>query len=245
MGVSSGAEQSPDAENDRYPVIDSAELNPVPRRRFGRGRRPIGDLPRQPPGSVLVFQLGDLFEYATGGALQLDDSVVVEAVAVTVVSVRHTMRVAEVQLPTADPTVCVAMRARFHCWVNDPLLVVESGCWDIDPMLAAHLVEDRRLWFLASACDITAQWPAFRRNAHARLMAYHDIHPFVAPGLTTRFVDVALQLQQLSALPKPRPPATGTSGPEATGPYIVDGEPPRDGPPEFVPDDYSWDKTND
>jgi hypothetical protein len=217
-----------------YPVVDSAELHPVNRRRFRRARREIHEIPRQPPGTVLVFQLGDSYETVASGSLRLDDEVVVEAVAVAVVSVRHTLCEAVAYLATSDPSTCVAIRARFHCWVTDPVLVVDSGCWDVQPFLTDHLVAERRLRFLAADCDPRVDWPAFHRNLTAWLFAFHDITPLIVPGLTARLVDLAVELQHLASAPRPRPRPDTDALP---GPPTDPGD---DGDPAFVQDFYSW-----
>jgi hypothetical protein len=231
-----------------YPVVDSAELDPVPHRLFRRPRRAIHEIPRQPPGTVLVFQLGDSYDVVSGRSLRLDSDLVVDAVAVAVVSIQHTLREAVAYLPTADPRACVTVRARFHCWVTDPVLVVESGCWNVEPLLTDHIVADRRLRFLAQACDLDHAWSAFHRNASARLFAYHDLHPLIVPGLTVRLVDAAIELQRLATVPRARPSVdVEWSGPEppgeGDGTHDVDGM--RDGNPAFVPDNYTWGKSDD
>jgi hypothetical protein len=219
----------------RYPVVDEAELNPVRRRRFRRARREIHEIPRQPPGTVLVFQLGDSYESVTSTALRLDADIVVEAVAAAVVSTKHTMCDAIAYLATADPRTCVAIRARFHCYVTDPVLVVDAGCWDVQPFLTDHLVAERRLRFLAADCDPQANWAAFHRNVTARLFAFHDMNPLIVPGLTATLVDLAVELQHLAA-PPPRPRSShdedGFPG-QPTGPD-------DDGHPAFVPDNFNW-----
>jgi hypothetical protein len=219
---------------DPYPVVDSAELNPVARRPLRRRRREIHEIPRQPHGTVLVFQLGDTYETVASTALRLDADVVVEAIAVAVVSTRHTLRDAVAYLATADPRACVAIRARFHCWVTDPVLVVDAGCWDVQPFLTDHLVAERRLRFLAADYDPRANWPTFHRNLTAWLFAFHDMNPLIVPGLTARLVDVAVELQHLATPPRPRSSPDG--GALAGSPFDAAG----DGNPAFVPDNYSW-----
>src|SRR4051812_35251092 len=93
-----------------YPVIDSAELSPPARRRFRKRRRELHEIPQQPPGSVLVFQLGDSYEVLPEGPLRLDEQIVVDAVAVAVVSLRQIQLEAATLLPTSDPRTCVALR---------------------------------------------------------------------------------------------------------------------------------------
>ncbi len=217
-----------------YPVVDSAELNPVPRRLLRRRRREIHEIPRQPAGTVLVFQLGDSYEPVQSSALRLDDDIVVEAVAVAVVSMRRMLCEAVAYLPTADPRACLTVRGRFHCGVTDPQLVVETGCWDVQPFLTEHLVAERRLRFLATDLDPQTGWAAFHRNMTARLFAYHDLNPLVVPGLTARLVDLAVELQHLATPPRPR---HGVESEASFGPTVAaDG----DGQPAFVPDNYTW-----
>jgi hypothetical protein len=239
------ARPGPPSPAGGYPVIDSAELNPVRRHRF-RKRRELHEIPRQPPGSVLVFQHGDSYEVLPEGTLRLGTDVVVDAVAVAVVSMRHELREAVAYLSTTDPRTCVVLRARFHCWVTDPQLVLDSGCWDVDPILTDHLVADRRLRFMAQATDPHTQWPLFQRNALARLFAYHDMHPLIVPGLRADLVDLAIEPQRLAVAPQPRDaghdpadrpaPAFDTSAPPAPD----DG----DGSPAFMSENYTWEETS-
>ncbi|OLE27557.1 MAG: hypothetical protein AUG44_09935 [Actinobacteria bacterium 13_1_20CM_3_71_11] len=231
-----GTVGAPDAV---YPVVDSAELSPIRRRLLRRPRREIHEIPRQPPGTVLVFQLGDSYDLLHSNELRLDADIVVEAVAVAVVSMRHVLCDAVAYLPTADPRTCVTARARFHCWVTDPLLVVDAGCWDIVPLLNEHLVADRRMRFLAADCDPHVHWPTFHRNMTARLFAFHDLNPLIVPGLTAHMVDLALELQTLARPPRPRRSVEDESGP---GPH---GSPEEDGNPAFVPDNYTWETKRD
>jgi hypothetical protein len=244
--------------------MDSTELSPVVRRMFRRARRDLHEIPRQPPGTVLVFQLGDTYDVLPDGLLRLDAQVVVDAVAVAVVSTAHTLREAVAFLPAVDPRICIAVRARFHCWVTDPQLVLDAGCWDLEPFLTEHLAADRRLRFMAQSMDLAAGWQVFQRNATARLFAHHEIHPLAVPGLMARLVDVAIEPQRLGAAPwwrdrtnrrtarPPRAPGQARAAEEqprerGTRSATVgqDGTPPGDGNPAFVPDHYSWGEMSD
>lgn len=236
-----------------YPVIDSAELEPIKRRAFRRPRRALHEIPRQPPGSVLVFQLGDSYEVLPDSALRLDAALVVEAVAVAVVSTRQVQREAVTYLPSSDPRTCVAVRASFFCLVTDPQLVLDAGCWDLVPLLAAHLNADPRLRFLTQATDLHTGWPHFQRNAMARLLAYHELHPLIVPGLTVRLTDVAFEPQRLATPPRAREASPSTARSAEPTPDS-DGQPgamrdddgsaeamsPVDGNPAFVPGNYTW-----
>jgi hypothetical protein len=157
----------------------------------------------------------------------------VDAVAVAVVSTKHTMCDAIAYLATADPRTCVVIRARFHCYVTDPTLIVDAGCWDIQPFLTDHLVADRRLRFLAADCDPRADWPTFHRNVTARLFAFHDLNPLIVPGLIARMVDLAVELQHLAVPPRQRRDLDGEFPGRPT-------EPDDDGHPAFVPDNFNW-----
>lgn len=184
-----------------YPVLDSANLRPVQKIPFRRRRRTLDEIPTVPPGAVLAFQAGNKYYVASDGTPNLDADVVIDADAVFVVSLRHEMREAVAYLPTSDPTTAVVVRARFHCLVTDPQLLLDSGCWDVDPILTDHLVADRRLRFMTQDTDPRGQWEHYRRNAAARLIAYHDLQPLVVPGLLATLVDVAVDLQELQPLP--------------------------------------------
>ncbi|GAA2540759.1 hypothetical protein GCM10010435_05250 [Winogradskya consettensis] len=227
-----------------YPVLDSAELEPIKRRMFRRPRRELHEIPRQPPGSVLVFQLGDSYEVLPDTSLRLDAELVVDAVAVAVVSTRQVQREAVAYLPSADPRTCVAVRAVFFCLVTDAQLVLDAGCWDVGPLLSDHLSADPRLRFLTQSTDLHAGWPHFQRNATARLLAYHEMHPLIVAGLTVRLTDVAFEPQRLATLPQqqgrtvqaaPRPEEDG-----APGEMGETGEMPMaDGDPAIMRN-YTW-----
>jgi len=241
-----GTASAAPAPDQGYPVIDSTELNPVVKRAFRRRRRALHEIPRQPPGSVLVFQVGDSYETPPEGNLRLDAELVVEAVAVAVVSTRHTLCEAVAYLPSADPRTCVTLRARFHCRVTDPELVLDSGCWDVEPILVDHLAADRKLRFMTLSADLHRGWPHYERNFTARVFAYHDVHPLIVPGLVTRLVDVALEPQRLATVPHARgatPPGDASVFPEgpAAGPDgVPDQVPFDDGVPAFMPGNYIW-----
>lgn len=246
MSTQTGGTASAEPASDQgYPVIDSAELNPVVKRAFRRRRRALHEIPRQPPGSVLVFQVGDSYETLPEGNLRLDAELVVEAVAVAVVSLRHALCEAVVYLPNGDPRTCVILRARFHCRVTDPELVLDSGCWDAEPILVDHLAADRKLRFMTLSADLHRGWPHYERNATARVFAYHDVHPLIVPGMVARLVDVALEPQRLATVPRPRGTAPGDASTlPGGGPAGPDGFPDQvpldDGVPAFMPDNYTW-----
>jgi hypothetical protein len=229
-----------------YPVIDSAELNPVTTRRFRRSKRALHEIPRQPPGSVLVFQLGDSYEVLPEGTMRLDDQMIVDAVAVAVVSLRQTQREVLALLPGADPRTPVGLRASFFCQVTDPQLVLDAGCWDVTPILHDHLNGDRRLRFMAQIADLNRGWSHFQRNATARLIAYHELHPLVVPGLTVRLTDIAVEPRRLATVPRARSgsgEAPAAARPDADTPYgdrTTDQMPATDGNPAFMPDNYTW-----
>jgi hypothetical protein len=234
-----------------YPVIDSAELSPPVRRRLRKRRRELHEIPHQPPGSVLVFQLGDAYEVLPEGALRLDEPIVVDAVAVAVVTLRQMQLEVATRLPTLDGRTCIAVRVSFFCQVTDPQLVLDAGCWDAYPILTDHLNADRRLRFMAQETDPHQQWAPFQRNATARLIAYHELHPLVVPGLTVRLSDIVLQPERLAAPTRPRADRDRDSGhsttpPAPPGPMPPAGDgrpdsvPEPDGNPAFMPDHYTW-----
>ncbi len=234
-----------------YPVIDSAELEPVPARRFGRRRRQLHQIPRQPPGSVLVFQTGDAYDLPADGALRLDDDLVVDAAAVAVVSIKHEVRDIAIQVPTLDAGFAVAVRARYLCQVSDPLLVLEAGCWHIDPLLESHLQCRDRVGAIAMSTSPWANWPSIRSNTYAYVKAFHEVEPFVVPGVHTHLIEVVVEPVRLATVPKARAnhepdPASRPGGTTVRWPRGEDTERATDGPvtgdghPAFVPGNYSW-----
>ncbi|WP_432832396.1 hypothetical protein [Dactylosporangium sp. CA-092794] len=227
-----------------YPVVDSAELQPAPLRRFRRQRRELHEIPRQPPGCLLVFQVADAYDVPTGGPLRLDDDLIVEAVSVAVVSMVLEVRDIEVQVPTTNPDIAVTVRARYHCLVTDPLLVLESGCWDADPWLRRHLHCGNRVGAIALGTDVLANWTYVHNNIHANVKAFHDVVQYIVPGMTTQLVDLAVVRTAVTTVPRPRPPAEEQADPWAGhqpfGDTPPDQAPYDDGHPSFVPGHYSW-----
>jgi hypothetical protein len=221
-----------------YPVIEAVELSPVATRRLRRPRRSLGEIPRQPPGTVLVFQVGEEYETQSGRGLHLDDSTVIDATGVVVVDMRRTVVQAEAQLVTSDPQIGVRLRARFDCLVTDPLLVVETGCFQVKPLLGDHLTRDDRVALMASRTDVSRYWLAFQRNMSARLRAFNDLNPYVSPGMTVRLMDLVIDLQRIVQPPAPRAAAETMDGDPRD--YPADDDVFADASPEFQPDDYSW-----
>ena len=72
----------------RFPVVESAPLDPVPGRLLRPPRRRIDDLPELVGGSVFVFQTNDRFALAPAGPKMLGSDVVVKATMVAVVLTR-------------------------------------------------------------------------------------------------------------------------------------------------------------
>jgi hypothetical protein len=177
-----------------FPVITSVPLNPVRFRLFRAAKRSLHELPEQASGSVLVFQSNAKFSLAQPGPKMLASSVVVEATAAVVVSVKQELVPVTAPLPSVDGQGAVYVRASFYCLVTDPVLVLEAGCWSVGPRLRDHLVDDPKLRMLGVRDDVAVN-PEVAQRILARTLARNQLEPPSIPGMQVKLVDIALGIQ--------------------------------------------------
>lgn len=198
-----------------FPVLEAVSLSPVVRRLGRRRRRLPTDLPVPRPGEALVFQRGETYALAPASGVPLRSAMAVDATAVLVVSLRNTIRAARITLPSATPGRLIVIRAEFSCRVTDPQLVLESGFWDVTPVLTHYLLSDETTKLLSNRYAESdgpepAQW------IMARLLARAELSPVGAPGLTIRLVDLAVGFE---AGPwRPSSKVSRTAYPQVDGP---------------------------
>src|SRR6185369_762006 len=89
-------------------------------------------------GSTMVAQLDDRFEPVVAG-LRWDDPSLATASHFVAVSLREHLIRTSVWFPSAEAADGVRITAGFRCRVFDPVLTLESGCWDARVPLAAYL----------------------------------------------------------------------------------------------------------
>ena len=167
-----------------YPLVGSAALYPVRRRRFGRAERDMSSLPEWAMGAVLVFQSVDnQFHLASHGSRWLADPKVVSAVYVAAVSLKHTVVPTTVSLPCKDPSRAVVIEANFLCHVTDPVLVLQADCWAVQQLLAQHLGGDDELAMLLEASEIATD-PKIMRTIKARILTLAKENPPSVLGMT-------------------------------------------------------------
>jgi hypothetical protein len=221
----------------RFPVVESAALEPLRRRIFRPARRSLDDLPQLVEGSVFVFHTNDSYVVAPEGPKMLSSDVVVKATMVSVVVTRQQEVHVVATLSPGTWGTRLAMRASFNCRVVDPLRVLEDGCWDIRPSLRAYLLDDPKLLMLGARDDIEQNDDVVRRIL-ARTFARKKLEPPLIPGMAVQLIDVSLSLQGNGAVPgQRRPPEHGHGGYGHNG-HGFSG-PGRD---RFVhdPDDHQW-----
>lgn len=193
----------PDA---RFPVVESAQLEPVHGRWFRQPQRRIEDLPQLPGGSVFVFQINDRFALAPEGPRMLRSDVVVSATMVAVVLTRAQEVPAVATLSAVIAGSRLSLRATYNCRVLDPVRVLDNGCWDVRATLRAYLLMDAKLRMLGARED-AGRNPEVLQRILARTYARNQLEPPVIPGMTVELVDLALNVQEDNGwVPRPRAP---------------------------------------
>jgi hypothetical protein len=191
----------PDA---RFPVVESAQLDPVPSRLLRQPRRRIDDLPELARGSVFVFQTNDRFALAPAGPKMLGSEVVVKATMVAVVLTRAQEVPAVATLSAVNSASRLTLRAVYNCRVIDPVRVLENGCWDVRANLRGYLLDDAKLRMLAVRED-AGRNPEVGQRILARMFARNQLEPPHIPGMVVKLVDVALNVQDENGwVPGPR-----------------------------------------
>ncbi|MET8256517.1 SPFH domain-containing protein [Micromonospora sp. NPDC005205] len=171
-----------------YPIIEEVQLDEVRRGLFRRTRRDVGQLPRQRPGTVLVFQVSNRYVIAPGQRLRGDEPVVVDAASVSVVDVRQRMVPVRLELPSANPANVFAVRVTFSCRVREAETVVATHA-DMMEDLASYLRQDRQLRALANG--YTLEELADARDAlSAQIEARFSLKPVELEGVEVLLGDV-------------------------------------------------------
>lgn len=215
--------------NLRYPVVAVTSLEPARRRPFRGALRRDPDLPRQPPGTVLVLQAGERFVVAPPGRTGIDGRRASGASAAVVVSLRRHAVGADVDLPSPWPDTAFHVTATYSCLVTDAALLLQFGCWELGPYLWRHLADDPVLRTFAADADPGAR-ELSRLRLHAHAVARNVLSPPFVPGMTCDLVRLSTELRVGAG--------SARSGPDPT----VDR--PDRYPEEAAgpaPQDYVWD----
>jgi hypothetical protein len=210
----------------RFPVVESAQLEPLQHRMLRHARRRIDDLPQLAGGSVFVFQTNDRYAIAPEGPRMLGSDVVVKATMVAVVLTRAQEVHVVATLSPGTSGARLAMRASFNCRVIDPVRVLENGCWDVRSDLRAYLLDDSKLLMLGARDDVLRNDDVVRRIL-ARTFARKKLEPPLIPGMTVQLIDVSLSLQGGVPGPRRSPEEAdyGASGRDAFEDFSGDGRP--------------------
>jgi hypothetical protein len=218
----------------KFPVVESAPLEPVPSRFLRAARRSPRDLPDHPGDSVLVFRSNERFALAPDGPKMLASDVVVKASMVAVVVTRAQEVPMVAVLPSVTRGTRMLLRASYLCQVLDPIRVLEHGCWDVTIDLRHYLLRDAKTRMLGARRDAHNN-PEVSQRILARTFARNELEPPMIPGMRVELVNVALSITDDGQwVPGPRGPVDDdneydTSGRRDGYPADESGRRPRDG----------------
>jgi hypothetical protein len=221
------------ASGTKFPVVESAPLDPAPGRFLRPARRSRRDLPDHPGGSVLVFQTNERYALAPDGPKMLSSDVVVKASMVAVVVTRAQEVPAVAVLPSVRRGTRLLLRASYLCQVLDPIRVLENGCWDVSVDLRGYLLRDAKIRMLGARLDAHRN-PEVSQRILARTFARNELEPPRIPGMRVELVNVTLSIQDDNQwVPGQRGPIEDNADYDAGGrdgyPGDERGRRPRDG----------------
>lgn len=173
-----------------YPVIEERQLDRAKRRLLLGGRREDGELPKLRPGTVLVVENDGHFEaLADRRHLSGRETLLVDAVAVSVIDIRTRLISASYQLGSRSPADEFTITAAFHCKVSHPETVAKAGITDLTPILREYLRQDQVLAGYCAGQSVdnirtVNTWVA------ARVSAYCHTRPPHIDGLSVALSDI-------------------------------------------------------
>lgn len=172
-----------------YPLLTERRLDRA-RSRLWSARRDLTELPRQEPGTVLVFTVGDRYEvFRERRHLTGREDVVVEAVAVSLVDLRERFVPVDILIPSASAADDFCIRVIFRCQVTDPEAVVANGLTNVSALLSDYLRRDRRLESLGTASHVD-ELNEVRELVTAQVKAYCTVYPPRVAGVEVSFSTV-------------------------------------------------------
>jgi hypothetical protein len=173
-----------------YPVVEERVLDRTRRRLLLGGRREPGELPTQPPGSVLVFEVAGRFEVLRERRhLSGREETVVDAVGVSVVDMRERLVTVDVLVPSASAADDFTIRALFRCRVTQPEVVAAAGITDLTGVLGGHIGQDRELASRCASYTVDAI-REIREWATARVTAFCKVQPPRINGMSIWLAEV-------------------------------------------------------
>lgn len=124
---------------DRYPVVATKRL-PRPRRSPPLLHRYYATehLPERPPRSVLILDVNGAFERPKIEPRGIRARANVPADAIVVSEARRAVR-CSAQVDSAHPGQKFTIAARFDCFVNDPMVLLQNGCLRAVEQLQSYL----------------------------------------------------------------------------------------------------------
>jgi hypothetical protein len=161
-------------QSSPYPVLEERPLARAGRRVISRSRD-LTELPKQQPGTVLVFEVGSGYlAFTERRHLAGREDLVVNAVSVSLVDVRPQTLTVQLNLPSSDPSDEFIVLVDFYCAVVEPEQVAAAGLRDLTGTLRHYLRQDPALVQLATTRSIR-QINDVRLEITSRIEAYYRL----------------------------------------------------------------------
>lgn len=171
------------AAAESYPVLSELSLG-QPMRSFWRGaRRDMSQVPELPPGAVYVFEHDGHYETMPRRRLDGSETIVLQSMSVSLVSVRARVVEVEIGLPSASPADDFTMKVGFRCQVVRAEIVAAAGLRDLSNLLATYLAGDQTLAAKCAAYEID-DIAEVRDVATAQIKANCTVRPPRVDGMT-------------------------------------------------------------
>jgi hypothetical protein len=175
-----------------YPVLVERSLARAPRKFLFRSRQ-IDELPTSEPGAVFVFGRGSSYVALTDRQhLAGNEDLVVNAVTVSLVSMRAQLISVPFRLPSSSAADDFTVIADFHCQVVDPEQVAEHGWTELRHPLRTYLKQNGTLSGVAGVFPVE-QITKVRQEVAALVEAYCRLRPPALPGMRIELAGVSVQ----------------------------------------------------
>jgi hypothetical protein len=175
-----------------YPVLTERSLARAPRKFLFRSRQ-IAELPESEPGAVYVFERGSEYTALTDRQhLAGNEDLVVNAVSVSLVSMRGCQISVPFRLPSSSAADDFTVIVEFHCQVVDPEHVAEHGWTDLRTPLRTYLKQNGALSAVVGAFSLD-QITQVRQEVSALVEAYCRLSPPAFTGMRIGLSSVSVQ----------------------------------------------------
>jgi hypothetical protein len=175
-----------------FPVLVERSLARAPRKFLFRSRQ-LAELPASEPGAVFVFERGSAYVALTDRQhLAGNEDLVVNAVSVSLVSMRACQIPVSFRLPSSSAADDFTVVVDFTCQVVDPEKVAEHGWTDLRSPLRTHLKQNGTLAGVSGVYPV-GQITKVRQEVSALVEAYCRLRPPALPGIRAELAGVSVQ----------------------------------------------------